>query len=82
MNRSQRNTNKKMWKFFGNINKKIASINDIVKKTDFNRKITDMSNKTVNTTHLPEKVTGIENKIPDANNLIMKTNFNTKIVET
>ena len=52
---------------------KIHDISGLVKKTDYNAKITDLATKTVLTT--------IENKIPDVSSLVKKTDYNTKITE-
>ena len=49
--------------------------NDVVKKVDYNTKITDLENKIPNISHLATKtaLTSVENKIPDITNLATKT---------
>ena len=57
--------------------------NDILKKTDYNAKITEIENKTPNISNLATKtaLNTVENKIPDTNDLVKKTDYNTKITE-
>ena len=57
--------------------------NDVVKKTDYNNKITEIEGKIPNTSTLATKttLTSIENKIPDTSSLVKKTDYNTKITE-
>ena len=49
--------------------------NDVVKKVDYNTKITDLENKIPNISHLATKtaLTSVENKFPDITNLATKT---------
>ena len=57
--------------------------NDVVKKTDYNAKITEIENKIPDISNLPTKtsLTTVENKIPGTNGLVKKTDYNTKITE-
>ena len=57
--------------------------NDVVKKTDYNNKITEIEGKIPDTSTLATKttLTSIENKIPDTSSLVKKTDYNTKITE-
>ena len=57
--------------------------NEVVKKTDYNTKITEIENKIPDTSNLATKtaLTSVENKIPDTSNLVKKTDYNTKITE-
>ena len=53
----------------------------MVKKTDFNAKITEADGKIPSITRLARSsaLTAVENKIPDVNNLVKKTDYDTKI---
>ena len=55
----------------------------MVKKTDFNAKITKVESKIPSITGLAtnSELTTIENKIPDVSTLVKKANYNTKISE-
>ena len=57
------------------IDKKIPDVSDLVKKTDFNSKITEVDGKISSITGLATSsaLTTVENKIPDVNNLVKKT---------
>ena len=57
--------------------------NDVIKKTYYNAKITEIENKIPNTINLATKnaLTTVENKIPDTSGLVKKTDYNTKITE-
>ena len=57
--------------------------NDVVKKTDYNVKITEIENKNPDISNLATKtaLTAVENKIPDTRVLIKKTDYNTKITD-
>ena len=57
--------------------------NDVIKKTDYNAKITEIENKIPDTTNLATKtaLTIVKNKIPDTSGLVKKTDYNTKITE-
>ena len=62
---------------------KIPDASGVVKKTDYNTKITELENKVLNISNLATKIalTSIENKIPSVNNLVNKTDYNTKVKE-
>ena len=53
----------------------------MVKKTNFNTKITELRNKIPNISNLVRKtaLTATENKIPNISNLVKKTDYNTKV---
>ena len=55
----------------------------MVKKADFNTKVTETEGKIPDGSSLVTKsaLTVVENKIPDVNNLVKKTDFNTKVTE-
>ena len=55
--------------------------NDVVKKTDYNAKITEMENKIPDISNLATKISlnTVENKIPDTSGLVKKTHYDTKI---
>ena len=55
----------------------------MVKKTDFNTKVTEIEGKIPNITGLAtnSELTAVENKIPNVSSLIKKTDYNTKISE-
>ena len=55
----------------------------MVKKTDFNSKVTDIEGKIPSITCLATNsaLTAVENKIPDVSSLVKKTDYNTKISE-
>ena len=55
----------------------------MLKKTDYNTKITELGNKSLDISNLATKIalTTVENKIPSSSNLVKKTDFNTKITE-
>ena len=57
--------------------------NDVIKKTDYNAKITEVKNKIPDVTNLATKtaVNTVENKIPDTSGLVKKTDYNAKITE-
>ena len=63
------------------VDKKIPDISGLVKKTDFNSKITGVECKTPSITGLATNsaLTTVENKIPDGNNLVKKTDYDTKV---
>ena len=62
---------------------KIRDTSSLVKKTDYNTKITELKNKIPDVNDLATKtaLTAVENKIPNVSNLVNKTNYNTKINE-
>ena len=55
----------------------------MVKKTDFNVKVTEIESKIHSITGLAtnSSLTANENKIPDVSSLVKKTDYNTKISE-
>ena len=61
----------------------------MVKKTDFNTKVTKIEGLTVAENKIPDvsglatisALTVVENKIPDVSSLVKKTHFNTKVTE-
>ena len=61
------------------IDKKIPDVSNLVKKTNFNAKVTELENKIPNasgfllTSAFNSKITEAENKIPDIKNLARKT---------
>ena len=57
--------------------------NDVVKKTDYNAKITEIENKIPDTSNLATKtlLTTVENKISGIGNLVKKTDYNAKITD-
>ena len=57
--------------------------NDVVKKADYNTKITEIENKIPYIINLATKtaLTTIANKIPDNSSLVKKTDYNTEIAE-
>ena len=65
------------------LEKKIADIRDLVKKTDYNTKITEIENKIPDISNLATKIalTAVENEIPNVSNLVNKTDYNTKVTE-
>ena len=62
---------------------KIPDTSGLVKKTDYNTKITEMEGKIPDVSNLAAKtaLTAAENKILDASSLVKKTDDNTKITE-
>ena len=61
----------------------IPDTSGLVKKTDYNTKITEIEGKIPNISNLATKtaLTSVENKIPDVSNLVKKTDYNTKVTE-
>ena len=57
--------------------------NEVVKKTDYNAKITEIENKIPDISNLATKtaLNTVENKIPDTSGLVKKTDYNAKITE-
>ena len=55
----------------------------LVKKTDYNTKITELENKIPDISNLATKtaLTTVENKIPSISNLVKKTDYDTKVTE-
>ena len=56
---------------------------DLLKKTDFNAKVTDVESKTPNINGLATTaaLTAVKNKILDASNFVKKTDYNTEILD-
>ena len=65
------------------IDKKIPDLSSLVKKTNFNSKITGVEGKIPIITGLAtgSELTAVENKIPNISSLVKKTDFNTKVTE-
>ena len=57
--------------------------NEVVKKTDYNAKITDLENKFLDISNLATKtaLTNLSNTVPDISTLIKKSDYDTKIRE-
>ena len=57
--------------------------NDVIKKTNYNAKITEIENKIPDINNLATKTAlkTVENKIPDTSNLVKKTDYNAKITD-
>ena len=57
--------------------------NEVVKKTDYNAKTTEIENIIPNINNLATEtaLNTIENKILDTSNLVKKADYNTKIIE-
>ena len=57
--------------------------NDVIKKTDYNAKITEIENKVPDISNLATKtaLNTVENKIPDTSGLFRTTDCNSKITE-
>ena len=55
----------------------------MVKKTDFNTKVTEIESKILDVSSLVTKsaLTVVENKIPDVSSLVKETDYNIKISE-
>ena len=53
----------------------------LLKKTDYNTKVTEIEDKIPDISSLVTKtaLTTVENKIPDVINLVKKTDYNTKV---
>ena len=62
---------------------KIPNTIDLVKKIDYNTKITEIEGKIPDVSSLATKTasTTVENKIPSVSSLVKKTDYNTKITE-
>ena len=62
---------------------KIPDSSGLVKKTDYNAKITEIEGKIPSISGLARNtaLTAVENKIPNISNLVKKTDYNTKITE-
>ena len=66
------------------IRKKIPDTNNLVKKSDYNTKISEIEGKIPSISGLAtiSALTAVENKIPSFSNLVKKTDYNAKISET
>ena len=62
------------------IGKKLLDVTSLVKKTDFNTKITEIEGKIPSISGLATNsaLTAAKNKIPDVSSLVKKTDYNTK----
>ena len=71
------NRTKQKWKI------KFLILLVLLKKTDYNTKITEIENRIPDISNLATKtaLTTVENKIPDVSSLVKKTDYNTKITE-
>ena len=63
--------------------KKIPYTSGLVKKTDYNTKVTEIEGKIPDVSNLARKaaLTKVENKITDVSSLVQKTDYNTKTTE-
>ena len=61
----------------------MSDVTSLVKKAEFNTKVTETEGKIPDVSSLVTKsaLTVVENKIPDVSNLFKKTDFNTKVIE-
>ena len=68
---------------FNKVDKKIADVSDLVKKTDFNAKITEMKGKIPSITGLATSsaLAVIKNKVTDVSSLVKETDYDTKILD-
>ena len=62
---------------------KISDTSGLVKKTDYNTKITEIESKIPDVSSLATITasTAVENKIPDVTTLVKKADYNTKVTE-
>ena len=60
---------------------KIPDVTTLVKKTDFNARVTEIERKVPSITGLAtnSELTAVENKIPNVSSLVKQTDYNTKI---
>ena len=63
--------------------KKISNISGLIKKTDYNPKITEIEGKISSIIRLATTAasTAVENKIPNVSNIVKKTDYDAKIVD-
>ena len=63
--------------------KKIPDVTNLIKKTNFNTKVTETESKISDVSSLATKsaLTVVENKILDVSSLVKKTDFNTKVTQ-
>ena len=64
--------------------KKIPDTSKLVKKSDYNAKVSELENETPSISSLltTSALTAVENKIASVSNLVKKTDYDTKIKET
>ena len=62
---------------------KVPDTSGLVKKTDYNTKITEIEGKIPNVSNFAAKtaLTTVENKIPDDSSLVKKTDYNKKLLK-
>ena len=60
------------------VRKKIPDTSGLVKKTDYNAKLTELENKIQNVSSVATALTTVENKMPSTN-LVTKTDFDAKL---
>ena len=65
------------------IKRRISNTSRLVKRLDYNAKITEIESEIPSISGLAENsaLTAVENKIPDVSTLVKKTDYNTKISE-
>ena len=65
------------------LEKKIPEASELVKKTDYNAKITEIGNKILSNSGLATNasLTAVENKIPNISGSVNKTDYNAKITK-
>ena len=68
-------------KKISDVDKKTTYTSSLIKKTDYNSKITEIEAKITSISGLATSsaLTPVENKIPNVSNLVTKTDYNTKI---
>ena len=65
------------------LEKKIPEASELVKKTDYNAKITEIENKILSNSGLATNasLTAVENRIPNISSSVNKTDYNAKITK-
>ena len=61
------------------IDRQIPDVSGLVKKTDFNAKVTEIEDKIPSILATNSALTAVENKIPDVSSLVKKTDYDIKI---
>ena len=63
------------------VDKKSPDVSDLVKKTEFNSKVTEVEDKipSITSSATNSALTAVENKIPDVSSLVKKTDFDAKL---
>ena len=63
------------------VDKKTSDVSDLVKKTEFNSKVTEVEHKipSITSSATNSALTAVENKIPDVSSLVKKTDFDAKL---